>query len=274
MITSIQGRPRRTLAALLLVGAGGLGLAAAGCGDNSGQPTGYFPEGQTSGAILLTDIQPFDAETTSVYVAAFVAGPPPADGYRFYVDPGGEGFRPATDAPIPPSTTFDSGWSLFNTVLDGYDPTTTWHALQARSSRRGIESTSSDLTALGYLPHADPLTLARRLPITLLAPDDSAQISEPNFDWAPVPGATQYLLQGFAASGGELGFLVHFNDATKTATLLDVGAQGLIPYNWFVTGYDQFGNAIARSPQRMVSFGPGAGTAPGAFRIRGVGANL
>ena len=59
------------------------------------------------------------------------------EGAPDFREPGGEGFRAASDAPIPAATTFDSGWSLFNTVLFGYDPTQTWHAVMARGSRRG-----------------------------------------------------------------------------------------------------------------------------------------
>jgi hemolysin III len=234
----------------------GLTLLAAGCGDNSGNPTGYSPEGQASPAILLLDVQPLDADTSQVFVQAFVASPPPSDGFRFYVNPDDAGYRPANEAPLPPSTTFDSGWSLFTSVINGYDPTTTSLGFIARGARGGVESLNAPVTSAGYIPASSALALTRRQPVTLLAPADSADITEFEFDWAPVPGAGSYLLQAFNASTGELGLLVHVPASGATPLQLETAIQNLVPYRWFVTAYDGGGRAFAVSGQRLFRFIP------------------
>ena len=257
MTKLMQGRaPRAAATTLLAATATVLALLVAGCGDNSGNPTGYFPEGQVSPAILLLDVQPSTPDTAQVLVQAFVVSPPPADGFRFYVDPDEAGYRPANEAPLPATTTFDSGWSLYQTPINGYDPTTTNLGFVARGARGGIESSAAMLSSSGYIPVSSALALARRQPITLLSPADSAQISAPDFSWAPVAGASAYLLQAFDASTGELGLLVHVPADGAAPTELDVSILNLIPYRWFVTAYDGGGRAFALSPQRQFSYFP------------------
>lgn len=252
----MQGRSMRGAAMLLAAMAAGLALGALGCGDNSGNPTGYVPEGQVSPAILLTDVQPFNADTSQVFVQMLVAAPPPSDGMRFYVSPNNEGFRPATESPIPSSTTFDSGWSFFQSSLDGYDPTTTSMTLMARGARGGIESTSAPVTSQGTILAADALTLARREEVIQTFPADSTAIPNLSFAWATLPGATSYMLQAFNASTGELGLLVYFNDATKSTTELEVSVLPFVPYRWQVFAYDGGGRAIGISDQRLFGLVP------------------
>lgn len=256
MTKRMQGRSVRGAAALLAATAAGLAVFALGCGDNSGNPTGYVPEGQATGAILLTDVQPFNADTTEVHVQMFVVSPPPSDGFRFYVSPNDEGFRPATEAPIPPSTTFDSGWSFFQSALDGYDPTTTSLSLIARGARRGVESTYAPVTSISTILAAPALELARRLPITLTAPRDSAVIDSLDFTWAPVPGAGSYVLQAFNASTGELGMIIYVPADGGPTTNLETSILSQVPYRWQVFAYDAGGRAFAVSPQRLVQYVP------------------
>ncbi len=270
MTRLMQGRaPRAAATTLLAATATVLTLLVAGCGDNAGNPTGYSPEGQVSPAILLLDVQPFTPDTAQVFVQAFVVSPPPADGYRFYVNPDEAGYRPANEAPLPATTTFDSGWSLFQTSINGYDPTTSNLAFLARGARGGIESSAAMLSSPGYIPASDALTLARRQPITLLAPADSAQISAPGFSWTPVAGASAYVLQAFNASTGELGLLVYVPADGADATELEVSVLNLIPYKWFVTAYDGGGRAFALSPQRTFSYSPpGDAASSGMSRVK------
>jgi hypothetical protein len=270
----MQGRSARGAAAALLVAAvTGLTLLAAGCGDNAGDPTGYSPEGQASPAILLTDVQPFFADTTQVdttqvFVLAFVASPPPSDGFRFYVNPDEAGYRAASDVPIASTTTFTSGWSLFQTTLDGYDPTTTTLALIARGARGGVESSAAPVTSSGYILASSALALTRRQTVTLIAPADSAIISSLSFNWAPLPGAASYLLQAFNASNGEPGLLVHVPASGATPTELEVSVQNYVPYRWQVTAYDAGGRAFGISTQRLFQFVPTDAAASGSSRVR------
>ncbi len=268
MTKRMQGRSVRGAAALLAATAAGLALVALGCGDNSGNPTGYVPEGQVSPAILLTDVQPLNADTTEVYVQMLVVAPPPSDGIRFYVSPNDEGFRPATGAPIPPSTTFNSGWSLFQSSLDGYDPTTTSLSLIARGARRGIESTYAPVTSTSTILAAPALELARRLAVTLTAPQDSAVIDSFNFAWAPVPGAGSYVLQAFNASTGEVGMVILVPADGGPTTDLETSIQDQVPYRWQVIAYDAGGRAFAVSPQRLVQYVPSEDARAGQVAIQ------
>ena len=269
MMKLMQGRSARGAAATLLVAmVTGLTLLAAGCGDNSGNPTGYSPEGQASPAILLTDVQPLNADTTQVLVVAFVASPPPSDGFRFYVNPDEAGYRPASDVPSASTTTFTSGWSLFQTSLEGYDPTTTSLALIARGARGGVESSAAPMTSPGYIPASSALALTRRETVTLLAPADSAIVSSLGFDWAPLPGAASYLLQAFNASSGEPGLLVHVPASGATPQELELSIQNYVVYRWQVTAYDGGGRAFGISPQRLFQFVPTDAAVSGSSRVR------
>ena len=259
MTKRMQGwTARGTAATVLVAAAAGLTLLAAGCsGDNSGNPTGYAPEGQPGTAILLTDVQPFTADTSQVFVTMFVVSPPPPDGFRFYVNPNDEGYRPATESAIPAATTFDSGWSLYQSALDGYDPTTTTVSLIARGTRRGIESSNSLVTQTATILPAPALQLARRARVQQLAPPDSAQISSitpTTFRWAPLPGARSYVLQAFNASTGELGMVVYVDDVSATRIELEMAILNQVPYRWFVVAYDVGGRAIGVSGQRLVQY--------------------
>lgn len=263
MTKLMQGRSVRGAAAVLLATTvTGLALLAAGCGDNSGNPTDFAPEGQVSPAILLLDVQPFTADTSQVFVLALVASPPPADGFRFYVNPDGQGYRTASDSPLPSSTTFDSGWSFFQTSLDGYDPTTMNLWVKARGARGGVESSYGPLTPEAFVPRSDALTLARRQTVTQQAPPDSAMLTGPTFawqgvfQWAPVPGAGSYLLQAVNITSGELGLLVHVPASGATPTELENSVQDFVPYLWFVSAYDTGGRAIGVSGTRVFQYIP------------------
>jgi len=269
MMKLMQGRSARGSAAALLVATVmGLTLLAAGCGDNAGNPTSYSPEGQASPAILLTDVQPLNADTTQVFVLAFVASPPPSDGFRFYVNPDEAGYRPASDVPIASTTTFTSGWSLFQTTLDGYDPTTTTLALIARGARGGVESSAAPVTSSGFIPASSALALTRRQTVTLVEPADSAVITTLSFSVVPLPGAASYLLQAFNASSGEPGLLVHVPASGAPQTDLEVSVQNYVPYRWQVTAYDSGGRAFGISTQRLFQFIPTDAALSGSSRLR------
>lgn len=252
MTKRMQGRSVRGAAALLAATAAGLAVFALGCGDNSGNPTGYVPEGQATGAILLTDVQPLDADTVQVFVKMLVVAPPPSDGFRFYVSPNDEGFRPATEAPIPANTTFDSGWSRFESSLDGYDPTTTSMSLMARGARGGIESSAASVTPVRTVFAADAVTLARRDSISLVSPDNDSTMVALEFHWTPLPGAKNYFLEALNASTKELGMLVYYDEAMEPVRELEASVLPGVPYRWQVIAYDAGGRAIGVSQQRVV----------------------
>ncbi|MEO6461654.1 MAG: hypothetical protein ABIP29_01110 [Candidatus Eisenbacteria bacterium] len=176
---------RGLVAAALLVAIGG-------CGDNSGIPVGFAPDGRPSQAVLL--LSPV-ADTLGNYVGleASILSPPPADGFRVYIDPAGEGFRPATEAPVPPLTSLGSGWSIYKAVVDGYDPAVPTQFV-ARGARDGVESIQSPLTNVGYIPATTAAALLQFLPVTITQPEDSTGIA-PLLAWEPVPGAVSYLVQ-------------------------------------------------------------------------------
>lgn len=172
------------VAAVLLV-------ASSGCGDNSGNPVGYAPDGRPSQAVLL--LGPV-ADTLGNYVGlqATIFSPPPADGFRVYIDPAGEGFRPATEAAVPSSTSLGSGWSIYTTVVPGYDPTVPTQFL-ARGARDGVESILSPLTNAGFIFGTTGDALLQFQPVTITQPGDSTGIA-PTLAWNAVPGAVSYLV--------------------------------------------------------------------------------
>lgn len=170
-------------------------LGLAGCGDNAGNPVGYGPEGQAGTAVLLVNTIPTAADSSSLSVLATVLSPPPADGFRIYLNPADQGYRPASDAPVPPVITLTSGWSVYQTIVEGYDPTLN-SEIVARGSRNGLESLAAPVSNVAYIPAAPPVELLRLADIALDQPLDSSVVSnQPTLTWLPSPGATRYVLQ-------------------------------------------------------------------------------
>ena len=176
-----------------LVGAALL-VAMAGCGDNSGNPVGWAPEGQPSQAVLL--LSPV-ADTLGNYLGlqATIFSPPPADGFRVYLNPAHEGFRPATEAAVPAVTSLGTGWSIYTAVIAGYDPAVPTQFL-ARGARHGVESMTSPVTNLGFIPATTGPALLNFQSVTITQPGDSTGIA-PILAWNAVPGAVSYLVQIF-----------------------------------------------------------------------------
>lgn len=176
------------LAGAALLFAIGLG----GCGDNSGNPVGFGPDGLTSDAVLL--LSPV-ADTLGNYVGlqATIFSPPPADGFRVYINPANEGYRPATEVPVPSTASLGSGWSIYTARVDGYDPAVATEFI-ARGARDGVESAISPLTNLGFIAGTTAAFLLEFQPVTITQPGDSTGIA-PTLAWNAVPGATSYLVQ-------------------------------------------------------------------------------
>lgn len=176
------------------VGALMIAFAIGGCGDNAGNPVGYSPEGQGSAAVLL--LAPI-ADSTGMFVGlgATIFAPPPPDGFRLYLQPDGQGFRPATEAPVPSVATLSSGWSIYNAVIGGYDPALATHVV-ARGARDGVESVLSPVTNTAFIPVTDGAALLNFQPVVITQPGDSTGIA-PTLAWNAVPGAVNYLVQIF-----------------------------------------------------------------------------
>ena len=169
-------------------------IGMAGCGDNSGSPVGFGPAGVPSDAVLL--LAPV-ADSLGNYVGlqATIFSPPPADGFRIYINPANEGYRPATEAAVPSGVTLGTGWSIYTARVDGYDPAVATEFI-ARGARDGVESSISPVTNLGFIAGTTPSFLLQFQNVTVTQPDDSTGIA-PTLAWNAVPHATSYLVQIF-----------------------------------------------------------------------------
>jgi len=180
-----------------------LGIALAGCGgDNDGNPVGFFPVGTTGTAYLFTSAFPFVPEdSTTGFLVATVLAPPPADGFRLYLNPGDQGYRPASDAPVPPLTTTGAGYNLYSILVVGFDPSV-GGTVVARGARGGLETSAAPTTNTSTIPPTHPLALLRRQAVVLSSPQDSAVVTTltPTLTWQAIPGAS-YLLSVSLSTG-------------------------------------------------------------------------
>lgn len=168
-------------------------LLAFGCGDNGGNPAGFAPDGVGESSLLLLDVQPLTPDSSQVAVYADIYDPTTVNGYRLYLEPESDGFRPASDYVAAPTHTYSTGVDLYRIRSLTFDPTLS-NTFMGRGMRNGIESAAGPLTerAAVFKGYA-PIDLARRLDIALLAPPDSAFLDSTTFfNWSVVPGATRY----------------------------------------------------------------------------------
>jgi hypothetical protein len=226
-----------------------LALGAAGCGDNGGEPTAYVPPGVENGALLFLDVQPRSAvDSSNVLVYGDIYAGPPANGFRLYVDPNDTGFRPATEFVAAPTHTFSTGMNLYRVLDVGYDPHVT-NLYMGRSARNGVESQVSRLTERAAIDASfDPVNLARRINVSLVAPADSAMTdSVPTLSWAPVAGATRYRVRIIGRNG--VNYLVvvdgttHKVESDPAIRLEDMPMRPGLLYRWSVDAID-FQNRI------------------------------
>lgn len=170
-----------------------LAALAFGCGDNAGNPTGFSPNGLGDAALLLMDAQPASADSSEVVVYGEIYDPSSANGFRLYVDPDGQGYRPAADYLAAPSATFSTGVNAYRIRALDFDIAVE-NVYLGRGARNGLETTLAPLTEHAVMPPDFlPIDLARRFDAPLVAPVDSAQTdSIPTLSWAPVPNARRY----------------------------------------------------------------------------------
>ena len=241
---------------LLAAGAFALALAAFGCGDNEGNPVGYMPNALSDSALLLVDVQPVSpADSSELVVYGEIYDASTANGYRLYVDPGGQGFRPATDYIAAPSKTFSTGVNGYRMRALEWDPTID-NVFLGRGSRNGLESTAAPRTkpATVFLT-SFPIEFARRVDVPLVAPVDSAQTdSLPTLSWAPVPNATRYrvFIEG---RNGVVYYVV--TDATTQAVgaapdvlIENIPMRAGFLYRWGVDAIDAQNRLIGRTRER------------------------
>jgi hypothetical protein len=232
-----------------------IALAAFGCGSNDGSLAGYWPEGQPSDAMLITDVQPVSAsDSTQVVVDGLIFDDSPLDGFRLFVDPAGAGFRPAADYIPQPTHTFSTGWSLFNIPSHIYDASGL-NDYVGRGARHGIESSSAPLTNHSYLPATpEVLSLLRRVDVPLIAPADSALVdSLPTLTWTPTPNAARYLLRIDGRNGivylALTSATTHQVEISPALRLEDIPLRSGLLYRWEVQAIDSanriFGKTIA-----------------------------
>jgi hypothetical protein len=237
-----------------------LGLALAGCGDQSGSLAGYVPEGEQRDALILTNPQPVVAgDSSQVVIQVLVLFKPGVDGFRIYENPGNEGYHPATPYVSGAITTYTTGWSLAIAPLDVQSNVST--LLMARGSRVGVESGASPITQEATIPAADPLTLLRRESVTLVSPADSANVdSLVTLRWDPVPGATHYIVQVNGRNG--LQYLAIVEETQHQVRLgnglivQDIPMRSNQFYNWTVTAMNSEWRVFAEAPQVRVFFIP------------------
>ena len=242
---------RGTLASLALL------VLVAGCGDNAGNPVGYEPEGQPGEAVLILAAIPADTTFTRALLVATIFSPPPVDGFRIYLQPDEQGFRPATEAPVRAAFTLGSGWSVYTTVVEGFDPAVRNQVI-ARGTRDGFESSASPRTNLAAIGPGEVPALLALQPVTLTTPGDSTTVgANPLLSWSPVPGATRYLVQVFQTSGA-----LHYSAlVSSTSHVYGSGAGTIFDaqplrngalYRWSVQSIDA-GNRVTG-----ISFEPSA----------------
>ncbi len=244
-----NGMTRKLTAASALF----LALAAFGCGNNTGSPDGYVPEGQAASSLLLLDVQPVVPDDSTVVAAdGLIYDSSPTDGFRLYVDPAGAGFRPAADFVAAPTKTYSTGWSLYRIRSNVLDLSGA-NSYVGRGARHGLESASAPLTNYAVVPLAASATeLARRVDVTLLAPVDSAQVdSIPTLTWAPTPGAAGYLLRIIGRNG--VAYLVfttatsHQVEVSPGLRLEDLPLRAGLFYRWDVQAVDNANRLFGRT---------------------------
>jgi hypothetical protein len=234
-------------------GAAALALAAmlgilAGCGNQSGDFNTVAPVGQAGNALLFLDITPADPDTNTVQVHAIVFDNTPADGFRAYIDPDNQGYRPATNFIAPPTLSLNTGWQYFDLVLDGFDPAKA-NRVVARGARNGIESSAAVLTPTAFVPAADPKTLARRAVFSGLPFDSTATDTIPTLSWDAVPGAQDYFLQIQGRGGLQYAAVVqgtsHKVRIGPGLILQDVPMRPNFLYRWSVVAIGADGRTVA-----------------------------
>ncbi len=173
----------------------------AGCGDQSGDPVGFAPEGDVDQAFLITSVQPVSHDSSQVILIATVIAPPPADGVRLYLNPGNLGYRPASDGVFGPVTTLTSGWSVYQNVVDGFDPTVPSEII-ARGARGGVESAAGPVSNRSSVPAGSTIGLARLGDVALTSPGDSTFApAQPTFTWQASTLGSRYILQVYRLDG-------------------------------------------------------------------------
>lgn len=241
-----------------------LGAFTSGCGDNEGNPVGYGPEADVGPAILILAAAPDSTQASGVRLDATIFSPPPVNGFRLYLDPADQGYRPAGGGLLSPIVPFGTGWSVYTAPVDGYDPSLSTHFV-ARGAKDGVESLAAPRTNTAFLPATDANWLLTLSPVTALTPPDSTFATlQPTFTWTPVPGATSYLLQVFSI-GGFVGFAQVYGVIT-TAPTHTYGVGGLIfeqqPlrnggfYLWSVQAIDGGSRVFAATFQTLAFFTP------------------
>ena len=170
-----------------------LPLLLFGCGDNGGNPAGYTPRGNGDAALLLLDVQPTTADSSEVVVYGEIYDASTANGFRLYMDPAGQGYRPASDFLAAPTKTYSTGVNNYRIRSLDFDIAVD-NAFLGRGARNGLETTLAPLTEYAVVYKDDAaINLARRLDVTLLAPADSAVLDTNTFfQWEKVPGAARY----------------------------------------------------------------------------------
>jgi len=235
-----------------------------GCGDNEGNPVGYGPEADEGAPILILAAFPDTTQASGMRLNATIFSPPPANGFRLYLDPDEQGYRPAGGGLLSPVVPYGSGWSSYTAIVDGYDPAVATHFV-ARGARDGVESLAAPLTNTAFLPATNASWLLSLSPMTTLTPVDSSNSTTlPTFSWTPVPGATRYLLQVFVI-GGFTGFGQVYG-AITTSSSHTFGVGGTIfeqqPlrnggfYIWSVQAIDGGGRVFAATFQPSAFFIP------------------
>jgi hypothetical protein len=200
---------------------------ASGCGSNDGNPVGYGPEGEPGAPLLLLTALPDSTRASGVTLLATILSPPPANGFRLYLDPDNQGYRPASDGLVSSVATLGSGWSIYSAPVDGYDPAVATHFV-ARGARDGVESLAAPLSNTAFLPATDRGWLLNLAPVQLTTPGDSTNSTlVPTFAWTPVPGASRYFLQVLSI-GGFSGTLQVYGAITSATTHTFGVGPGLI----------------------------------------------
>jgi hypothetical protein len=230
-----------------------LAVLASGCGDNSGNPAGFAPDGTGDAALLLLDVQPLTADSSQVALYGNIYDPTSANGYRLYLEPGSEGFRPASDYMAAPTHTYSTSVDLYRIRSLTFDPGLT-NTFLGRGLRNGIESTAAPLTerAAVFAGHS-PIDLARRLDVALLSPPDSAFLdSTTSFLWSPVPGAARYRFWVTGRNG--IVFETIFDAAGQEVLRIEEVQAGLGLFHWGVDAIDPSNRVIGitREPNALL----------------------
>ena len=228
---------------LVAAGALLLALASFGCGDNSGTPTDYTPVGTSNSGLLLADVQPANADSTELVVFGEIYDATTANGYRLYVDPANQGFRPATDYLAAPTHTYSTGVNQYRIRSLTWDPSID-NVFLGRGARNGLETTAAPLTEYATVYQSPfPLALARRVDVPLVAPVDSANVdSLPTLSWAAVPGAARYRVQIEGRNGIVYSALVdattHTVGGVAGFVIENIPLRGGFLYRWSVDAID------------------------------------